>query len=414
MRRDQIDWRIDLVASRSVPKKETRATHRSRPIAITLSGLERCAGLAGITRLCDVTGLDRIGLPVVMAVRPLSRSLSVWQGKSATIDGAKVSGLMEAIETFCAEAPPRSLIAAARRDLEPEDVRWLNKDLRSQQQNQLLNRIGWLRGYDLIAGREVLVPRGMVGHAMSVRSRAGHLDLFGTNGLASGNDLVEAVLHGLCELIERDAETIWNVAVRSQRRPVSIDLATIDDPLCVEAVSRFVAADVSVTVYDAMSDIGVPCFIAVIDDAEQAAPKFGQFLGAGCHPVPAVALFRALSEAAQSRLTAIVGAREDLVSANYHLAGLLNPIFTFTETPRISRRFDACSGFASTDVGEDLRWVIGQMKKAGVRHAVAVDLTNETIGVPVVRVMAPELENYRHRSADMQGRRAVSATSGAK
>ncbi|TGV60738.1 hypothetical protein EN803_38435, partial [Mesorhizobium sp. M2D.F.Ca.ET.160.01.1.1] len=35
----------------------------------------------GITRVANVTGLDRIGIPVVMVCRPNARSLAVSQGK---------------------------------------------------------------------------------------------------------------------------------------------------------------------------------------------------------------------------------------------------------------------------------------------------------------------------------------------
>ena len=38
----------------------------------------------GITRVGSITELDRIGIPVVQAVRPLSRSVSVNQGKGLT------------------------------------------------------------------------------------------------------------------------------------------------------------------------------------------------------------------------------------------------------------------------------------------------------------------------------------------
>ena len=57
----------------------------------------------GITRLANVTGLDRIGIPVVQAVRPNSRSLSVSQGKGVDMDSAKASAMMEAFELWHAE-----------------------------------------------------------------------------------------------------------------------------------------------------------------------------------------------------------------------------------------------------------------------------------------------------------------------
>jgi YcaO-like protein with predicted kinase domain len=43
----------------------------------------------GITRIANVTGLDRIGIPVVMVCRPNSRSVSVSQGKGLTLDAAR-------------------------------------------------------------------------------------------------------------------------------------------------------------------------------------------------------------------------------------------------------------------------------------------------------------------------------------
>ncbi len=57
----------------------------------------------GITRVANVTGLDRIGIPVVMVCRPNARSLAVSQGKGIDIDAATVSGLMESVELYHAE-----------------------------------------------------------------------------------------------------------------------------------------------------------------------------------------------------------------------------------------------------------------------------------------------------------------------
>src|SRR3954469_14776054 len=52
----------------------------------------------GITRVGNVTGLDRLGIPVYMAMRPNSRSLSVSQGKGLSHDAAWVSAVMESLE----------------------------------------------------------------------------------------------------------------------------------------------------------------------------------------------------------------------------------------------------------------------------------------------------------------------------
>ena len=74
-------------------------------------------GGMGITRLADLTGLDRIGVPVFAAVRPNSRSVATSQGKGLSRDAARVGALMEAVESWHAERPPGPVRYASARDL---------------------------------------------------------------------------------------------------------------------------------------------------------------------------------------------------------------------------------------------------------------------------------------------------------
>ena len=57
----------------------------------------------GITSIGDITELDRIGIPVAVAIRPNSRSVSVAQGKGLDMPQALTSALMEACESYHAE-----------------------------------------------------------------------------------------------------------------------------------------------------------------------------------------------------------------------------------------------------------------------------------------------------------------------
>src|SRR5689334_18436902 len=60
--------------------------------------------MLGITRVADITGLDRLGtVPVVQATRPFSLSNVVSQGKGASLCDAAVSAIMESAESFFAE-----------------------------------------------------------------------------------------------------------------------------------------------------------------------------------------------------------------------------------------------------------------------------------------------------------------------
>ena len=63
--------------------------------------------LAGITRVADLTGLDWVGIPVWMAVRPNSYSLTVSQGKGVLSAEARIGAAMESLEAYVAERSPR-------------------------------------------------------------------------------------------------------------------------------------------------------------------------------------------------------------------------------------------------------------------------------------------------------------------
>ena len=79
------------------------------------SACGRCSPQMGITRVANVTGLDRVGIPVVMVVRPNSRSVAVSQGKGLTVAAAKASGVMEAAELWHAEHITKPLKLASYR-----------------------------------------------------------------------------------------------------------------------------------------------------------------------------------------------------------------------------------------------------------------------------------------------------------
>src|ERR1700716_4064363 len=86
-----------------LPKRFWQGTHRTADPGETLARVRPHAARMGITRLGNITGLDHIGIPVAVAVRPNSRSVSVSQGKGLELPQAMASALMEACEGFHAE-----------------------------------------------------------------------------------------------------------------------------------------------------------------------------------------------------------------------------------------------------------------------------------------------------------------------
>src|SRR5687768_342387 len=98
-------------------KAYRHGTHLTVDSASKLAGVQLHLARMGIIRIANVTGLDRIGVPVVMVCRPNARSLAVSQGKGLTLDAAKASGVMEAVELYHAERIELPLKLGSAREL---------------------------------------------------------------------------------------------------------------------------------------------------------------------------------------------------------------------------------------------------------------------------------------------------------
>ncbi|MGT2531691.1 hypothetical protein ACU4GG_35025 [Streptomyces nojiriensis] len=88
-------------------------TNRARTPEATWEMVSRAAAKVGVTRVADITRLDTIGIPTFQAVRPLSRTLAVSQGKGMTPELAKLSAVMESVETWHVEQPVTPVMTAA-------------------------------------------------------------------------------------------------------------------------------------------------------------------------------------------------------------------------------------------------------------------------------------------------------------
>jgi YcaO-like protein with predicted kinase domain len=357
---------------------------------------------AGITRLADVTGLDWIGLPVYQAIRPNSRNISVSQGKGLTRSQAKVSALMESVESFHAEEIVQPSVGATLGAMRPElaydpcslpvvaaPTASLPRDVDDDPYAPRLGSpawlsektpIDWIAATDLWTGSATWLPRQLCELNFCVEERLWPpLFRATSNGLASGNTPAEAILHGLCEVIERDA--LW----RMHETSAEIDVTTINPRLVRRLLDRFSSVGMHTRVVDATGPTGVPCFVAFLEHAESP----GRYYGAGCHPSRTTALLRALTEAAQSRLGHIAGSRDDLFRRSYlgavewaaddHDAPVVRPTRPFGDVR--SLRIDCWADI--------LRELVCRIRTVTGTAPLAVDLSRPDFGVPVVLVVAP-------------------------
>jgi ribosomal protein S12 methylthiotransferase accessory factor len=202
-----------------------------------------------------------------------------------------------------------------------------------------------------------------------------------SNGLASGNSRDEAALHALYEIIERDAMALQHQA---SPRPEYLDLASITDDVCGPLIEKVLAADVTVTITHVPSRFGVSCFSATVWSQDFPAPSGGW----GAHLDPQVALSRAITEAAQSRLTGIAGSRDDLPPIYQRVR--LSTADTSRPEGRIFRWDDLTGEFPGPfgEVDSELAWVCERVRRVTGVEPLLVDLST-TDEFAVVRVLAP-------------------------
>ena len=310
------------------------------------------------------------------------------------------SALMEAIEGFHAEevnadwrASYREIAAGERIVVDPLTLCSTGRCFDANAP------ISWFEAFDLPHQEPCWVPAEIV-HTDSTQPLDGYF-LAGSNGLALGNHLVEAISAGICELVDRDAVALWAALGIRATAQWALDIGSVDDPDCGALLAKYEAAGIAVRLWNVTTDGGIPAFVCDIGDPSCDEPRrLRRFHGSGRHPDRVIALIRALTEAAQTRLTYIAGIRDDLLPAEYEeppTAEIVDALIDALRAENTPRSFPEVPGFIANDLGQDLRWELERLQSAGVARAVVVDLTRPEFEIPVVRMVVPDLEgDIRH------------------
>ena len=272
---------------------------------------------AGVTRLAEVTRLDRLGLPVWQAVRPMSRALSVHQGKGATVAEAQVGALLEAVESHAAESfeaagPSCPFESLPGRNRAPTICDFAAHRHRPPAWEEAHR---WVEAEDLFGGGSIYVPFDVVSLDFT-RNVPSPFDR-ASNGVAAGSTRGEAIGVALQEFVERDSVTEWKAGGLLSCMETSLDLDSVPFEWFGGWRERIESAGADLAIYRVPSITGTPVFACEINDSGKDGAPYRAIQGRGCHPIPELALFKALAEAVQGRATYIAGAREDLLPADY-------------------------------------------------------------------------------------------------
>ena len=386
--------------------------------ADTLSRMGPIAHSLGVTRLADITGLDRIGIPVYSSVVPDSPDiLSVYSGKGARPIDAKTGAVMEAIERQTAIRTRLPFVEASFANLcqtaPTLDPRSVNQRLRDGYSEKTI--YCWSEAFDLVTQEKCWVPSKYAGFLWRELPHPSPFATNDTTGLASGNTFEEAVCHALCELAERDAWTMAELGARQlprERRSLAFGIDHKDGPddfelyPCLDLPSddpllqQFRQAGLAPMVRDITSSLGVPTFFAsVVDQSIEGAPMAHS--GLGTHPDARVALRRALTEVAQSRCVDIQATREDILPPDAKRSSFALHTRRLTEINRNSwcitpskrkRALEEVPSHCFASVKEDLDFMVQRFSADGLNQILVVDFTPHAENYSVVRVIVPGIE----------------------
>lgn len=376
---------------------------RVRPAEETLAQARLLAPRIGISRVTDITCLDRVGIPVCASVRPQARdgSLCVNAGKGLRPIEARVGAYMEAIEYAFAEYGASNVVAfsaTARHVLDgcrrPEAILDFCPILGIEIDPN--DPLMCVEGEDFDSSGSCLIPAELVFHPSDDALGESYFGT-STNGLASGNTVLEATVHGLAEVVERDIRSFQ--AIRNTA--LNISLASLPHSLAA-VVTAIRDADLTLVLKYMANDFGLPCFAAVVAEVSTVDPIYVSG-GFSCHPSREIAATRAICEALQSRLSFIHGAREDLVN-HYARFAEMDAAARAQHAREIIDDFSAAATLEFTDVPDypealgsldrALAVLVRGLESAGIRRICRVTFTSPGDPLQVVRIVVPRLEFF--------------------
>lgn len=376
-------------------------THRVIAPSKTIEINENKLKVAGITRIADITDLDRIGIPIYTAIRPTAEdgAVSIYGGKGITKDHAKASAMMEGFERYSAERQDcDETIIAKLSEIEEfgeyVDPKSLNLPSEFEKKDISDLSLEWSKSRDIISNKEYYIPTNAIYHPYISKDDSQNLFKSNTNGLASGNILEESILHGIFEVIERDA---WSIFELTHKNYAQIDISSIENEVIIDIIDKFESEGIKIKLMDFTADIKIPTIAASADDTITRDAGL-LTLGMGTHLDPEVAILRALTEVAQSRATQINGAREDTVRADfareagYERMKRINKYYFRDEEEQI--KLSDIENKSTSSITKDIEIVKDELISNDIQKILYTNLTRPELDVSVVRVVIPEMELY--------------------
>ena len=307
-------------------------------------------------------------------------------GKGFTHKQAQASGLMELIERFSAFSYKYELLHTYSeiKDKVPDFKRFFPLLTHMPDEAKIITELAdiplhWSYAYNLTKQQNTLIPQI-------------YQDIVWSNGLAAGNTIEEAILQGICEIIER--HVVSNIELNKIETP-TITPDSIQNPMAIELINKFKDTNMEIILKDFTLEMEIPTIGAIgyykageklVDDYEW------RMIVAGTHTDPLKALLRALTELVQA-LKSFLHLKKDkqekllkFVDEGIIKSGILTKkAISYIENSSQQTNFDEIKNYAKHDIKDEIEMCVNILAQKGIEILV-VDMTHSELHIPVVRV----------------------------
>lgn len=345
-----------------------------------------------------------------------------WSGQNSSYEASTSAGIIEGLERYAGSLPRNGSTAlrASRNELispsvDPGPAVRYSPDFLAgspwvtSYSDDLVCE--WVEGYDLTASQTTLVPQQLAFYYS--RSRAdSRFTIETSSGCASGGTVTEAVLFGLCELVERDAFLLgWYSG--AQLREIYPDQAI--GAKVRQALSRAALLGFTIRLFDNRIDLSVPVVTAVAERVT-GSPEGEVVFAAAASFDPSEACSAALDEVmtyiaqrssvSETRTSQIASMADDFTQVTdlrdhadlysspkmrKYLAGYLGggpgrPFSDVYETWNATRP-------VTSDIRDDIAHIVDKLAERGISVSYVEQTTPEqaSLGLACVAVIAPGL-----------------------
>lgn len=383
---------------------------RRRPKVSRLDGSHRCVSpsetremLTANSTLPSILGETELIVPkdlelpvhfVQARLIPGTEMLDEVMGKGFSQEQSFCSAVMEAVERFsCSLFPSEKLMEATYEQIAPDAIDPAKFGVFRSGPYASTLPIDWVHAWNLHEKRSYLVP------AMSGRYISRHLGHWyyrdggekrdytfsDANGCASGNCIEEAISHGICEVVERDAITIW---ARNRCTPPSVEIPeSTSNPYLAELIRRIQGeSNLSLTIRYLTLDLDIHVFACLVYDANLDH----SMVGYGAHLDPNIGLLRAATEMMQAR--ALLIRRWGSLKQPTGFRGIeKEKIDYLVGDTGGTIQFSDLRDRSTSDLAEDIEVLMKTLEKGGL-EVLVVDNTREDLAIPAVKVLIPGIQ----------------------